>query len=161
MTTTIAKRDKERQPEMVPRTWFRRGPLNTFRHEMEEVLGSFFSDVGEGLLAERMIPSLDVSETDDALEVRMDLPGVKPADIDVQVHGDLLTIRGKRTEEKEEKGRTFHIVERSRGSFSRTVTLPCATQEGQADADYKDGVLTVRIPKAAESKSQRVAVKEA
>jgi HSP20 family protein len=105
------------------------------------------------------LPSLDLSETSDAVQVRMDVPGVKPADLDIQINGNVLTITGKREEEKEEKNRTFHRVERSSGSFSRTVTLPCPVDEGKVDAQYKDGILTVAMPKTAEAKARKIQVK--
>jgi len=97
--------------------------------------------------------------TPDAVRVRMDVPGVKPADLDLQIHGNLLTITGKREEEKEEKDRTYHRVERSSGSFSRTVTLPCAVDEAKVEAQYKDGILTVALPKTPEAKAHKIQVK--
>lgn len=154
MSTTITKR------EGVPVPWFRRTPLRNLRHEMEEMLTHFFNDASEGWLVDRIVPSLDVAETATEIEVRMDMPGAKAEDFEVQVHGDQLTISGKRVEEREEQGRTFHVMERSRGFFTRTVTLPCEVEEGEANAQYRDGVLTVRIPKTAESKAHKIPVKE-
>ena len=87
-----------------------------------------------------MVPALDLSETDTAIEVRMDLPGITAKDIDIQVSGNVLTVSGQRKEEKEEKGKTFHRVERRYGSFSRSVTLPCAVEESEVAAEYHDGV---------------------
>jgi len=105
--------------------------------------------------------SMDVAETDSAVEVRLDLPGVKPDDIDIQVDGGVLTIRGERNEEasEEDKRRNYHRVERRYGSFARTLTLPCGVQEDEAAAEYKDGVLTVVLPKAAESQTKKIKVK--
>lgn len=154
MSTTVTKR------EPTPQTWFRRTPVKNLRHEMEELLTHFFNDATEGWLVDRMVPSIDLEETQSELEVRMDIPGAKPADFDIQVHGDVLTISGKRIEEKEQKGRTFHVVERARGYFSRSITLPCEVQENKAEATYKDGVLTVRVPKSAECRAHKVPVKE-
>jgi HSP20 family protein len=102
---------------------------------------------------------LDVAETEKSLEIHMDLPGVTAKDIDIQVNGNLLTISGERKEEKEEKGKTFHRVERSYGSFSRTVTLPCDVNENEVAAEYKDGVLTIKLPKTEESKAHKIKVK--
>jgi HSP20 family protein len=80
-------------------------------------------------------------------------------DIDIQISGNVLTISGKREEEKEEKGKTFHRVERSYGSFSRSVTLPCAIQENEVAAEYRDGVLKITLPKTEESMAHKVKVK--
>ena len=80
-------------------------------------------------------------------------------DIDIQVHGNLLTISGEQKEEREEKGKTFHRVERRVGSFSRSVTLPCPVKEDAVDAQYKNGLLTVKLPKTDEAKAKKITVK--
>ena len=139
------------------RAW--RGPFALWREDMRDVISNLFAEDGEGPFGGRLIPSLDVSETADAVQVRMDIPGVKAADIDIQVNGDLLTISGKREEEKEEKGRTYRRVERTSGSFSRTVTLPSAVDEAKVDAQYHDGILTIALPKTAEAKALKIKVK--
>ena len=89
----------------------------------------------------------------------MDIPGMEAKDIDIQVNGHLLTISGERKEEKEEKGKTYHRIERRSGSFSRSVTLPCPVKEEAVDAQYKNGILMVKLPKAEEAKSKKIAVK--
>lgn len=89
----------------------------------------------------------------------MDLPGIDPEQIDISISGNVLTIRGERKEEKEEKGRTWHRVERRKGSFSRSLTLPCAVTEDEAAAEYKDGVLLVTVSKCEEARSHKVRVK--
>jgi HSP20 family protein len=118
-----------------------------------------FGNGEEGWLTGAVTPALDMSETDTAIDVRMDLPGITAKDIDIQVNGNLLTVSGERKEEKEEKGKTFHRVERSYGSFSRTVTLPGAVNESEVAAEYKDGVLTITLPKTEESKAHKIKVK--
>jgi HSP20 family protein len=135
-----------------------RSPLGQLRREMRDWMAGFLPDNDETWFG-APVPSLDLSETPEAVQVRMDVPGVKAADLDVQVNGNLLTISGKREEEKEEKNRTYHRVERSSGSFSRTVTLPCAVEEAKVDAQYKDGILTVALPKTPEAKSRKIEVK--
>ncbi len=126
--------------------------------EMEELMSTFWGNGGEGWMSETMVPSADVSETEKAIDVRLDLPGVEPEQIEVQVNGNLLTISGERKEEKEEKGRTFHRIERSEGSFSRTITLPCEVQENKVVASFKNGVLNVSLPKALEAKPHKIMV---
>jgi HSP20 family protein len=134
-----------------------RHPLESLRQEVDDMLARVWAGGGEML--GRISPNLDLSETDEALDVRMDVPGLKPADIDIKVSGNLLTISGERAEKREEKGRTFHRVERRTGSFSRSVTLPCTVREDQIEATYKDGVLNIRLPKTDEAVTRKITVK--
>jgi HSP20 family protein len=126
---------------------------------MEDLVSRFWGDGEEAWPTGRLIPSVDLSETPKALEVRVDLPGVKPKEIDIQVSGNLLTISGEKKEEKEEKGKTFHRIERYSGSFSRTMALPCAVNEDEVAAEYHDGVLTITLPKTEEAKTRKITVK--
>lgn len=153
MSTTLTKRE----PRNL-RTWFRRGPLDSIREEMEEL---FSRALGEEdfLPISRISPALDLAETDKAIEIQMDVPGLEAKDIDIQVHGTMLTISGERKEEHETKGKTYHRVERRTGSFSRLVTLPCPVMEDAVEAHYKNGILTVKLPKTDEAKSRKIAVK--
>ena len=153
MATTLATR----RLSCLPSLW-RSDPFTALREEMNDLRARFMGDEDEGWFAGTLAPSLDVSETDTAVEVRMDLPGVTAKDIDVQVSGNVLTVRGQRQEEKEEKGRTFHRVERSYGSYSRSVTLPCPVAESEVAAEYRDGVLTITLPKTEESKPHKIKV---
>ena len=141
------------------RPWFRFDPISTVRDEMEGLMTRAFG--GEQWPFGRVAPSLDVAETDGAVEVRLDVPGVEPKEIDIQLHGNMLTVSGLRIEEKEEKGKTFHRIERSYGSFSRSITLPCTVDEGAVAAECRKGVLTVTLPKTEESKAQKIEVKNA
>lgn len=143
----------------VERARARRGSLLNWPDEVEDMLTNLLS-VGDGWMAGRIIPALDLSETAEAVEVKIDAPGMKPSDLEVQVNGNLLTIGGERKEEKEEKGRTFHRVERRCGRFSRTITLPCAVDETKVDAQYRDGILRINLPKTEESKAHKITVKE-
>ena len=143
-----------------------RGPRGLFsplaqglRGEMEELMSRFWGDEEDGWNFARMTPAIDVTESESALEARVDLPGVKPDEIDIQLSGNLLTVSGERKEEKEEKGRTYHRIERRSGSFSRCVSLPCAVQEDEVAADCRDGVLTITLPKTDEAKSHKIKVK--
>lgn len=106
-----------------------------------------------------MAPALDVSEKDNSFEIHVDIPGIESKDVDVQVLGNTVTISGSRKEEKEEKGKTFHRIERSSGSFSRTVTLPCEVNEKEVAAEYTNGVLSVILPKSESAKPKKVNVK--
>jgi HSP20 family protein len=140
-------------------TWLRQGPLGNLRDEMEQLVSRAFGEDVALWPSERILPSLDLAETAASVEVRMDIPGMEAKDIDIQVNGNLLTISGERKEEHEEKGKTFHRVERRVGSFSRTVTLPCPVREEAVDAQYKSGILTVKLPKTEEAKAKKITVK--
>jgi HSP20 family protein len=126
---------------------------------MNQLRAQLVGDGEEGWLSGAAAPALDMSETETAVDVRMDLPGITAKDIDIQVNGNLLTVSGERKEEKEEKGKMFHRVERSYGGFSRTVRLPCAVNESEVAAEYKDGVLTIKLPKTEELKAHKIKVK--
>lgn len=134
-----------------------RHPLEALRQEVDDMLARVWAGGGEML--GRISPNLDLSETDVTLDVQMDIPGVKASDIDIKVSGNVLTISGERGERHEEKGRTFHRVERRTGSFSRSLSLPCAVREDQVEATYKDGVLSIRLPKTEEAITRKIAVK--
>lgn len=106
-------------------------------------------------------PRLDVSETDKALEIVADLPGMEKKDINVSLDGNLLTIKGEKKEEKEKKGKHYHTIERRSGSFYRALRLPIEVESDKIDASFKDGVLTLTLPKSKESakKVAQIAIK--
>jgi HSP20 family protein len=94
-------------------------------------------------------PRLDVSETDKAIQVIADLPGIDKKDITVSLEDNLLTIKGERKTEKETKEKRYHTIERSSGSFYRAMRLPVQVIKEKIEATFKDGVLTLNLPKAA------------
>ena len=154
MAGIAATRRTSRQPSL-----WRSDPLTALQEEMNELRSRFLGDGGEGWFTGAIVPALDISETDTSVELKMDLPGMSAKDIDIQVYGNVLTVSGKRDEEKEEKGKTFHRVERRYGSFSRSVTLPCNVVESEVDAEYHDGALAIKLPKTEESKAHKINVK--
>lgn len=103
-------------------------------------------------------PALDVEETDEAIVVRAELPGLCPEDFTVEATGDRLIIRGEKGEEREERGRGFHRMERRYGAFVRSVTLPCEVDRDRAEASYRNGVLRVTLPKTAAAKARRIKI---
>ncbi len=104
------------------------------------------------------IPAMDLVETEDNLVLRADLPGMSEKDLTIEIKDGVLTISGERRAEHEEKGEGFHRVERSFGSFSRALSLPEGVNANQVAADFRDGVLEVRIPKPEHSKPTRVEI---
>lgn len=99
-------------------------------------------------------PRLDVSETDTSVEVKADLPGLDKKDIDVSLDKDLLIIKGERKQEKEESGKHFHSIERRYGSFYRSLRLPAEVKTDKIEANFKDGVLKITLPKTEEAKKK-------
>ena len=138
-----------------------RGELTGFRREMDSLFDRFFEGwpfrlpAAEGVWA----PSVDVSETGKEVIVRAELAGIDPKDIDVSVHGDVLTLRGERKQEKEEKGENLHRVERSYGSFSRSIQLPAEVDAGKVNATYRNGVLKINLPKTRAAAVKKIEVK--
>jgi len=104
-------------------------------------------------------PALDAFEDKDKYVVSVELPGLKKEDINVTVHDGILTVSGERKSEKNVKEGTVHRTERYFGRFSRSVSLPSAVTSDKVAAAYKDGVLTVEIPKAEEAKPRQIEVK--
>ncbi|WZO97415.1 Hsp20/alpha crystallin family protein [Isosphaeraceae bacterium EP7] len=99
---------------------------------------------------------LDVSETEDSFVVKASLPGVKPEDVQITVHGDTLTIRGESKEEQERKGEHWHIRERRSGSFQRSVSLATPVDSDRAQAQFEHGVLTLSLPKSESAKPRQI-----
>lgn len=105
-------------------------------------------------------PSCDIEEEEDKYIIKADLPGVDKKDIDVKLENGVISIRGeKKTEKETGKGTKHHRTERFHGTFARSFTLPDAVKEDKVDASYKDGVLSLVIPKAEESKPKSIDIK--
>jgi HSP20 family protein len=137
----------------------RRDPFRALQEEFDDMLSRISEDWNGEWLARPSVPSLDVSETAETVQVRMDVPGIEAKDIDIEITGNMLHVSGERKEEKEEKGKTWHRIERKTGSFARSVTLPSAVKEDKVEAAYKDGVLTITLPKTEEAKTHKVKIK--
>ena len=103
-------------------------------------------------------PTFDVKETKDSYVFKADLPGVKEENVDVSVTGNILTITGKREAEEKKEGENWHAVERSYGSFSRSFKLPETANTEKVEATMANGVLTLTLPKRAESQTRKVTI---
>jgi HSP20 family protein len=106
-------------------------------------------------------PSVDIMETPEEFQIKAELPDVKKEDVKVSVDAGILRIEGERKQEKEEKGKKYHRVERSYGSFLRTFSLPDNVDESKVQADFKDGILNVRLHKSVKPKPKSIEVKVA
>jgi HSP20 family protein len=146
-----------------------RDPFREFE-EMSTRLGRFFNppypylrptvDDDGGFFAD-FSPAVDVQETDKEYVVKADLPDVKKEDVKVGIEDGVLTLEGERKQEKEEKNKKFHRVERTYGRFVRRLALPLEVDAQNVAAEFKDGVLNVHLPKAETVKPRAIAVKVA
>lgn len=109
--------------------------------------------------AGRLSPAVDLTEDEKSFIVSVELPGVKKEDVTVELQDDVLTIRGEKKSEREEKKDRSHWVERTYGSFSRSFTLPPTAVGEELKASFKDGVLTVEIPKKEQAKPRQISIK--
>jgi len=137
-------------------------PVDSLQNEVNRLFEDFFGrDIGLQPFRGRgeWMPVLDVAETDDAVVVKAEMPGLERDDVKLSLTDDILTITGEKKAETEEKKKNFHRVERSYGSFERTIRLPSRVQANKVEAKFKNGVLTVELPKAEESKTKSVDIK--
>ncbi len=104
-------------------------------------------------------PTVDISETDGEYQIKAEIPDVKKEDVKVTLEDGVLTIQGERKQEKEEKGKKYHRIERSYGSFVRSFSLPDLVDEEKVQAEFKDGVLNLHLPKAEKAKPKAIEVK--
>jgi HSP20 family protein len=104
------------------------------------------------------VPSFEVKETDEGYVLKADLPGVKEEDLDVSLHGNVLTVSGRRQSEERKEGETYYLYERQYGSFSRSFSLPEEANGEAVDASLKEGVLTLTVGKKAESKPRKISI---
>ena len=132
--------------------------LDSLQGDMNRLFDRFFEGRAPNGISRRWIPAMDLVETDDHLVLRGDLPGMTEDDVDIEIKDNVLTVSGERKTESEDKGEGYHRVERSFGSFSRSLTLPAGIDPEKVEAGFENGVLEVRIPKPAEAKPTRVEI---
>jgi HSP20 family protein len=133
--------------------------------EIEDLFDRYTSKLGwpslsrEAFSTTEWSPKVDITETDQAFTIKAELPEVRKEDIKVNIENGMLSISGERKQEKEEKDKKFHRVERFYGSFMRSFTLPDNVDASQIKAEYKDGMLNLSLPKTAENKPKATEVK--
>jgi HSP20 family protein len=126
--------------------------------EMNRMFDSFWGDRtsdDDGML----MPPVDVTEKNDKFTVSVELPGMKKEDIKLSLQNSVLTITGTKNRESEPKDDRFHRIERSFGTFCRTINLASTVDASGIDADFKDGILTVNLPKVEEAKPREISIK--
>lgn len=154
------------QPQSLYRPMLRRqedgDPFMPFRRQMNRLFDDFLTGpmwprlptaVPATVLEVVVTPQIEVSETDKEIQVTAELPGIDPSEVEVSLNDDVLTIRGEKQHQQEadqEQGRDYHLTERSYGTFARFLRLPFHADPGKVQASFKDGVLTVVIPKPEE-----------
>ena len=141
---------------MIP--WRPRRELDVLRREMDRLWDRFNIERPLEWLGGEWTPSLDVSETTDKVVVKAEAPGIDPKEMDISMSGGVLTLKGEKKKEREENEENYHLVERSYGSFSRSVRLPAEVQEDKVKASYKDGVLTITLPKTERAKERAIKI---
>jgi HSP20 family protein len=153
MATTL---DQEvNMPNLKP--WTR---ITDLKQEMDRMLDRMFDSRLDDLPAVgEWMPSLDLSETKEALVVKMEVPGMDPKDMQLSLQENLLTVKGEKKQEKDEKDEQYHRVERSYGAFTRAVRLPIAVDAQKVTASFKNGLLVVTLAKAPGAKGVTIPVK--
>ncbi len=145
---------------MVP--WSEKLPatFSRFENEMERLMERFFRSDEEWLpVSQRFMPKLDMIESEEKFEVKLDLPGMKADQVHVDLKGTELWISGQKAEEREEEGKTYHRIERRHGEFQRVLPLPANVDEEKIEATFKDGVLTIVVPKTEDARPKHIEVK--
>ena len=139
--------------------------LNTIQSEMNRLFNTFFEAnpsnggaPGGSTALRRWIPAMDLVETDEDFVLRADLPGLTEKDVHIELEDNVLTISGERKAEHEERKEGYYRVERSSGTFSRSLTLPEGVDPEAVKASFDHGVLEVRVPKPEERKPRKVAI---
>jgi len=140
----------------------RRSPNRTLRNlqrEVDSLFDRFFDRAGsEDGTSAVWAPQTDLMETDDAFQLRLDVPGMSKDDIEVNLQNGTLTVSGERTSERTDEGEEYVRVERAFGTFHRTFTLPDAVDEKNIKATYKNGVLSIHVPKTEESTRRQIEI---
>jgi HSP20 family protein len=146
------------EPTRVP--YFRE--MEEVSERLNRLFGTWSRPNGkEALTVADWAPVVDIQETDNEYLVKAELPEIKKEDVKVTVENGVLAIQGERKQEKEEKGKKFHRIERSYGTFLRTFAVPADADETKVAADFKDGVLRVHLPKAEKPRPKAIEVKVA
>jgi HSP20 family protein len=161
ITDMIPWKRKESYREEGERTLaVRQDPFLTFQEQMNRVFDDFFRGSGlEGFAFreawDAFSPSVDIVETNKEIEVSVELPGLEEKDIDVSVSKNVLTISGEKRQEKEKRGHNYVHAERSYGSFRRSIPLAGRVDASRADALFRNGVLTVTLPRTSRAETRR------
>ncbi len=134
------------------------GDLFEMQEHMNRMFNEFFGERQSGLAENAWMPSVDVSETDAAIVVRAELPGMSQDDIDLNLQDNVLTLKGEKKPNSNDEAENFHRTECCFGGFSRAFSLPATVQQEGIQARFKDGILKITLPKIEEVKPQKIAI---
>jgi HSP20 family protein len=126
-----------------------------FTREIDRVFDAFFGQTDQG---RRWVPPMDLVEAEDHFVLKADLPGLTEGDVNIEVQDGTLTISGERKAEHEQREKGWYRIERSFGSFNRSLTLPDGVDPDRIEASFSNGVLEVHIPKPEERKPRRISI---
>ena len=135
-------------------------PFLALQQEIDRLFDGF-STTFTGRMPKDLTPTMDIAETEKDIEITVELPGMQEKDVQLNVADNVLTIRGEKKNEREETKKDYHLVERSYGSFLRTVELPAGVNPDQIKAEMTKGVLKVAVPKPAPAQTKKIDVKAA
>jgi HSP20 family protein len=161
----MPKKNPQSSKQVVPTKREENNPFALFRQEMN----SLFDNFSRGLDIEpswgslgAFNPKVDVKESDKEISIAAELPGMEDKDIDISLTKDALTIKGEKKQEKEDKGKDYYRMERSYGSFTRTIPLPAEIDTDKAKAEFKKGVLSISLPKTVKAikETKKIPVKK-
>jgi HSP20 family protein len=139
-----------------------RDPFFALQTQMQRLFDDFSEGFEPALREPAGMPKVDVAETEDSIQVTADLPGLTEKDVDVTLSDGSLVIRGQKEQQKEDKNKNYHRIERSYGAFHRVIDLPAPVDESKVDASFRNGVLTVLLPKTEPSSpGKRIEVRRA
>lgn len=144
---------------MLTRSRSVQGELERMRKEMDRIWDRFSQEFSTSTLEQDWNPPLDLMETESSLVAEIEVPGINPDKIDISITTDVLTFTGEKKKEVENKGKSYHLVERTYGKFSRSIRLPTTVNPDQVEARYKDGILRITLSKTEVAKSKRIEVK--
>jgi len=144
------------------RRWDPFREISSLQREMDRLFSQYFGRIRgpeeEGLAVAAWSPAVDIYETDEKLVLKVELPGLKKEDIDIQVRDNTLTLKGEKKFEKEVKEENYHRTERAYGTFQRSFTLPSTIKQEGIEAIFKDGILEISLPKAEEAKPKQIKI---
>jgi HSP20 family protein len=134
------------------------GDLSRMQQEMNRFFDEFFGERQGEMAESNWMPTVDVSENDAEMIVRAELPGMKQEDIDVNLQDNILTLSGEKKQDEKVEKENYHRIERSYGSFTRSFTLPENVKADDVKASFKDGVLSITLPKTEAAKPKKISI---
>ena len=145
----------ERHRRKFPGIWEDYVGLGSLHNELHRRISELFPEM-EDLASSGPLFPIDVVDGEESVRVKAELPGIERDDMEITLRNHLLTIKGEKKTEKEERGENRYLVERRYGAFSRTLELPAGVRSEKAKATYKDGILEIILPKSEEEKAKEV-----